>query len=64
MDEFEKRIIKTLEKYPYVVIEDGGLIRGYAYAGPFHSRAAYAHCCEVTIYLDRDSKGKGYGRAL
>ena len=64
LDEFEKRIIKTLEKYPYVVIEDGGLIRGYAYAGPFHSRAAYAHCCEVTIYLDRDSKGKGYGRAL
>ena len=22
------------------------------------------HCCEVTIYLDHDSKGKGYGRAL
>ena len=64
LDEFSKRISSTLEKYPYIVLEDDGLIRGYAYAGAFHSRAAYAHCCEVTIYLDHDSKGNGYGKAL
>ncbi len=28
------------------------------------SVAAYDHSCEVTIYLDRDSHGKGYGRNL
>ena len=64
LDEFSKRISSTLEKYPYIVLEDDGLIRGYSYAGAFHSRAAYAHCCEVTIYLDHDSKGNGYGKAL
>lgn len=64
LDEFSKRISSTLEKYPYIILEDDGLIRGYAYAGAFHSRAAYAHCCEVTIYLDHDSKGNGYGKAL
>ena len=64
LDEFSKRISSTLEKYPYIVLEDDGLIRGYAYAGEFHSRAAYAHCCEVTIYLDHDLKGNGYGKAL
>lgn len=64
LDEFSKRISSTLEKYPYIVLEDDGLIRGYAYAGAFHSRAAYAHCCEVTIYLDHDSKDNGYGKAL
>ncbi len=64
LDEFSKRISSTLEKYPYIVLEDDGLIRGYAYAGAFHSRAAYAHCCEVTIYLNHDSKGNGYGKAL
>ena len=64
LDEFRKRIARTLEKYPYLVLEDGGRIRGYAYAGVFKDRAAYDHCCEVTIYLDHDSKGKGYGRAL
>ena len=64
LDEFSKRISSTLEKYPYLVLEENGLIRGYAYAGAFHSRAAYSHCCEVTIYLDRDSKGNGYGKVL
>ena len=63
-EEFRKRIANTLEKYPYLVIEDNGMIQGYAYAGVFKGRAAYDHCCEVTIYLDRNSKGKGYGRAL
>ncbi|SNU06957.1 phosphinothricin acetyltransferase [Lachnospiraceae bacterium] len=64
LSEFEERISNTLEKYPYIVLEDDGLIRGYAYAGVFKGRAAYDHCCEVTIYLNRDSKGNGYGRAL
>ena len=63
-EEFENRIAATLEKYPYLVIEEGGEIKGYSYAGVFKARAAYDHCCEVTIYLDRDSKGHGYGRAL
>ncbi|MCR5097739.1 MAG: GNAT family N-acetyltransferase [Lachnospiraceae bacterium] len=62
--EFRDRIAYTLDKYPYLVIEDGGMIRGYAYAGVFKDRAAYDHCCEVSIYLDRDSRGKGYGKAL
>lgn len=64
LEEFRGRISHTLEKYPYLVLEENGMIQGYAYAGVFKGRAAYDHCCEVTIYLDRDSKGKGYGRAL
>ena len=64
LDEFERRIAKTLEKYPYLVLEEDDVIRGYAYAGVFKDRAAYDHSCEVTIYLDHDAKGRGYGRAL
>ena len=64
VEEFRNRIADTLEKYPYIVIEEDGVIKGYAYAGVFKSRAAYDHCCEVTVYLDRDAKGNGYGRAL
>lgn len=63
-DEFKKRIAKTLTRYPYLVLEEDGRIEGYAYAGVFYDRAAYDHSCEVTIYLDRDSHGKGYGRLL
>ena len=63
-DEFKKRITKTLAHYPYLVLEEDGRIEGYAYAGVFYDRAAYDHSCEVTIYLDRNSHGKGYGRLL
>ena len=64
LDAFRKRIAHTLETYPYLVLEADGVIQGYAYAGVFKGRAAYDHCCEVTIYLDHDAKGNGYGRAL
>ena len=63
-DEFKKRITKTLARYPYLVLEEDGRIEGYAYAGVFYDRAAYDHSCEVTIYLDRNSHGKGYGKLL
>ena len=62
--EFARRIAHTLESYPYLVLEDGGAVRGYAYAGPLKARAAYAHAAEVTIYLAEDARGRGYGRAL
>ena len=62
--EFEDRIINTLRRYPYLVLEDDDEIWGYAYAGPFITRPAADRSCEVTIYLDRDARGRGYGRAL
>ena len=63
-DEFRGRIAHTLKKYPYLVLEEDGVIRGYAYAGPFVNRAAYDHSCSLSIYLDRDFHGRGYGRRL
>ena len=64
LSEFEGRIENTLKKYPYLVIEDNGVIYGYAYAGVFKGRAAYDRSCEMTIYLDKDAKKKGYGKKL
>ena len=64
LDEFERRIAMTLEKYPYLVVEDDGEIRGFTYAGPFKTRAAYERSCEVSIYVDCNARGRGYGRAL
>ena len=64
LKEFQDRISHTLEHFPYLVLEEDGVIQGYAYAGPFHSRAAYSHCCELSIYLDHSAKGRGYGRKL
>ena len=64
LEEFAGRIETTLAKYPYLVAEEKDEILGFAYAGPFKGRAGYDRSCEVSIYLRRDARGKGHGRAL
>ena len=64
LEEFKNRIETTLKSYPYLVIEEDGVIQGYCYAGVFKARAAYSHCCELSIYIDKNARGKGYGRKL
>ena len=62
--EFRERIRETLKKYPYICIEVGGRIRGYACAGPFKGRAAYDWSVETTVYVEHGYEGSGYGRIL
>ena len=62
--DFSRRIAETLKGFPYLVLEDDGIIQGYAYAGPFKGRAAYDWAVETTIYIRQGSHGKGYGKAL
>lgn len=64
LEEFRERIRSTLPRYPWLVLEEGGVLQGYAYAGPFGKRAAYRFSCEVSIYVDRSAAGRGYGRRL
>lgn len=63
-DEFRARIERTLRRYPYLVIEADGVIRGYTYAGAFKERAAYDWSCEMTIYLEHTAVKRGLGRKL
>lgn len=64
LEEFRGRMRNIMEKYPYLVIEESGSIQGYAYAGAFHSRAAYGWCVETTVYLDHNAEKRGLGRKL
>lgn len=52
LDEFQNRMTNTMQKYLYLVIERGGTVMGYAYAGAFIRRAAYDWSCELTVYVD------------
>ena len=63
-EEFRSRMEKTMRRYPYLVIQQDGIVQGYAYAGPFVGRAAYDWSCEMTIYLAPDARKSGMGRAL
>ena len=62
--EFRRRIAEIAVRFPYLVAEDASGILGYAYAHPFHERAAFQWFAEVSVYVRRDMRGKGVGRAL
>lgn len=63
-EEMRKRIVNTIENYPYLVAEVDGEICGYAYASQFKMRTAYAYAVEVSIYVKNASKQKGIGTSL
>lgn len=62
--EMRGRIQRTLKAFPYLVAEVNGTVIGYAYAGAFIPREAYAHCAEVSIYISRENCHSGLGRLL
>jgi L-amino acid N-acyltransferase YncA len=52
------------QSFPYIVAERNGKVLGYAYAGPYRTRAAYRFTVENSVYVDRHATGEGMGRAL
>ncbi|EHE93450.1 Phosphinothricin acetyltransferase, partial [Streptococcus thermophilus CNCM I-1630] len=64
IQEFEKRISNTIERYPYLVAEEDGQVLGYAYASTYYARTAYDWTTELSIYLNEDARGRGLGSQL
>lgn len=62
--EFTRRVATTLERYPYLVWEEDGVLLGYAYAHPERTREGYQWNAELSIYLDRSAVGRGLGTRL
>src|SRR5689334_10359629 len=60
-EEMARRIDAAHE---WLVLEAGGRVTGYAYAGTFHPSEAYRWACEVSVYLERGFERRGGGRAL
>jgi L-amino acid N-acyltransferase YncA len=59
-----ERIAAALETHTWVVLEEGGRVRGYAYGGPFSGRPAYRWSCEVSVYVEQGRHRTGAGRRL
>jgi L-amino acid N-acyltransferase YncA len=49
---------------PWLTIESGGQVSGFAYASPWKKRSAYRFSAESTIYLHPDQAGLGLGTLL
>lgn len=64
VEEFRRRIEERICIYPYIVVEEDGVPMGYAYASRLFARRAYDWAVELSVYLSRDCRGRGLGRAL
>lgn len=51
-------------RYPYLVACADGAVVGYAKAGPWRDRPAYAWTPECGVYVQHDRLGSGLGTAL
>lgn len=56
-DEMRERVDSCLQQFPWIVDESEGRVRGYAYAAPYHARAAYRWAAIVSVYV-----GEGFLR--
>ena len=49
---------------PWLVLEEGGALCGYAYATRWKARSAYRFSVETSVYLAMGHTGRGHGRRL
>jgi len=62
--EMASRIASTLAYAPYLVLETGAEVRGFAYASKHRERAAYQWSVDASVYVRQDAQRRGVGRAL
>jgi phosphinothricin acetyltransferase len=59
-----ERIAQVALTHAWLVDDENGEIRGYAYASQWRPRASYRHSAESTIYLAHTCTGRGIGAIL
>jgi L-amino acid N-acyltransferase YncA len=50
-------------RHPVIVVEDGGEVVAFASTSSYRPRECYDGVAEFSVYVDRDSRGHGTGRA-
>ena len=61
---FRQRIADISGLFPYLIAQENGEILGYAYAHPFHERAAFRWTVESSVYVRQDVRGRHVGKVL
>ncbi|MEX1143376.1 MAG: arsinothricin resistance N-acetyltransferase ArsN1 family B [Anaerolineales bacterium] len=62
--EMQERIAHTLERLPWLIIEDEGRVVAYAYATPHRERLAYQWSADVSVYVHPKARRRGLARRL
>jgi L-amino acid N-acyltransferase YncA len=65
VEEMENWLTVREERHKVLVIEDEfGIVFGWASINVFNSRCCYSGVGDLSIYIHRDKRGKGYGKKL
>jgi phosphinothricin acetyltransferase len=64
IEEMRSRLVKVLGQYPWLVLENGGDVLGYAYATHHRERAAYVWSVDTSVYVRQGQQRRGVGRTL
>ena len=62
-EQIARQLADKGDRYPTVVVDRGGQIVAWAGAGSYRNRPAYAGVAEHSVYVARDARGTGAGRA-
>ncbi|MFC1532396.1 arsinothricin resistance N-acetyltransferase ArsN1 family B [Thermodesulfobacteriota bacterium] len=63
-EDMMRRIVESVEEYPWLVCERDKLILGYVHANRHRERAAYRWSVDVAAYIHEDYRGRGLGKVL
>ena len=63
-DRHEWFLARQREKFPVLVADIDGAVAGYASFGPFRAYDGYARTVEHSVYIHKDFRRRGLGRAL
>ena len=65
VEEFSRKLDGVIDEFPFYIAEtDTGTMVGYCYAHRWMPDPVYGRSWEVTIYLNHNFIGQGYGRQL
>ena len=64
ISEISEKIAEITKVYPYIVMEEGNEVIGFAYASRWREKNAYDKSAETTIYLNPKHKYRGLGKIL
>jgi phosphinothricin acetyltransferase len=62
--EIAERVRTIRGRWPWLVLEEAGVVAGYAYASTWRARAAYQWAVESTVYVRANARHRGVGRAV
>jgi L-amino acid N-acyltransferase len=63
-DRYEWFRARQAQGFPIFVADIEGVVAGYSAVGPFRAYDGYARTVENSVYIHKDFRGRGLGRAL